>query len=97
MADAWHHRSDAFSSIGSLAGIGGAMLGAPILDPIASLVICVLILKAAYDVAKDAVSKMVDTACDTETEQEIRATILDQQGVRAIDELKTRTLHPKFM
>ncbi len=46
MADAWHHRSDALSSIGSLIGIGGAMLGFPVLDPLASVVICIFILKA---------------------------------------------------
>ena len=46
-ADAWHHRSDAFSSIGSFIGIGMAKLGLPIMDPIASLVICVLILKVS--------------------------------------------------
>ncbi|MEY8393118.1 cation diffusion facilitator family transporter [Lachnospiraceae bacterium 45-W7] len=50
MADAWHHRSDAFSSIGSLIGIGGAMLGFPVLDAIASVVICLFILKVAFDI-----------------------------------------------
>ena len=47
MADAWHHRSDAFSSIGSLIGIAGAMLGFPVLDSVASVVICLFILKVA--------------------------------------------------
>ncbi|MBQ9264094.1 MAG: cation transporter, partial [Clostridia bacterium] len=54
MADAWHHRSDALSSIGALLGIGGARLGFPLLDPIASLVICLMIGKAAYDIFHDA-------------------------------------------
>ena len=49
-ADAWHHRSDAISSIGSFVGIGMAILGFPIMDPIASLVICALILKVAWSV-----------------------------------------------
>ena len=44
MADAWHHRSDAFSSVGSLIGISGAMLGFPVLDSVASVVICLFIL-----------------------------------------------------
>ena len=57
MADAWHHRSDALSSIGSFVGILGARLGLPVLDPVASVVICVFILKAAFDVFRDAVSK----------------------------------------
>lgn len=63
-ADAWHHRSDALSSIGALIGIGGARLGFPVLDPIASVVICLFILKAAIDVFRDAVDKMVDKSCD---------------------------------
>ena len=53
MADAWHHRSDAFSSIGALIGIGGARLGFPIMDSIASLVIFLFIVKAAFDIFKD--------------------------------------------
>ncbi len=57
MADAWHHRSDAFSSVGSLIGIGGAMLGFPVLDAVASVVICLFILKVASDILLDAVKK----------------------------------------
>ena len=56
MADAWHHRSDALSSIGSLAGIAGARMGFPICDPIASVIICVFIIKAAVDIFRDATS-----------------------------------------
>ena len=67
MADAWHHRSDALSSVGALIGIGGAQLGFPVMDSIASLVICIFILKAAYDIFKHAIDKMVDKACDEET------------------------------
>lgn len=63
MADAWHHRSDAFSSIGSLIGIGRAMLGFPVLDSVASIVICIFIIKVAYDISKDALVKMLDTSC----------------------------------
>lgn len=57
MADAWHHRSDAFSSIGALVGIAGARLGFPVMDSVASLVIFVFIIKAAYDIFKDAIDK----------------------------------------
>ena len=69
MADAWHHRSDAFSSIGALIGIAGARLGFPIMDSIASLVIFLFIAKAAFDIFKDAMDKMVDHSCDEETEK----------------------------
>ena len=69
MADAWHHRSDAFSSIGALVGIAGSRLGFPIMDSIASLVIFVFIVKAASDIFKDAIDKMVDHSCDEEQSQ----------------------------
>jgi len=90
MADAWHHRSDALSSVGALIGIGGAMLGYPIFDPAASLVICIFIEKAAYDIFKDAVDKMVDKACDDETENALKQCVLSQEGVLGIDLLRTR-------
>jgi len=90
LADAWHHRSDALSSVGVFIGIGGAMMGWPILDPIASLVICVLILKAAYDIFTDAINKMVDKSCDADTQNELQALAKAQDGVRAVDEIRTR-------
>ena len=71
VADAWHHRSDALSSVGALVGIGGAMLGFPVMDAVASLVIFVFIVKAAYDIFKDAMDKMVDHSCDAKTEKQI--------------------------
>lgn len=90
MADAWHHRSDALSSIGALIGIAGARLGLPIMDPIASLVICVMIVKAAYDIFRDAVDKMVDHSCDEDTENAIRELTLKHEGVEHIDRMMTR-------
>ncbi len=90
MADAWHHRSDALSSIGALIGIAGAKLGLPVLDPIASLVICLMIGKAAYDIFRDAVDKMVDQSCGEETEAAIRELTLRQSGVAGIDLLRSR-------
>ena len=91
MADAWHHRSDAFSSVGALVGIAGARLGLPILDPLASVVICAFIVKAALDIFRDAMNKMVDHSCDEETEAAIRACILAHPDVRSLDSLLTRT------
>ena len=89
-ADAWHHRSDALSSVGSLVGIGGAMLGYPILDPIASVIICVFILKAAFDIFRDAIGKMTDEACDDRMVEAVKALVVRQQGVLALDDIKTR-------
>jgi len=90
LADAWHHRSDALSSIGSLIGIGGAMLGFPLLDPLASVVICLFILKVAADILKDALSKLLDTACGEELEHALRAYIAGQPDVAAIDSFRSR-------
>lgn len=90
MADAWHHRSDALSSIGALIGIAGARMGFPVLDPVASLLICVFIVKASVDIFRDAIDKMVDHSCDEETEKNIRKCVMEQQGVAEIDLLRTR-------
>ena len=90
MADAWHHRSDALSSIGSFAGILGARLGFPVLDPAAGFVICLFILKAAFDIFRDAVGKMTDKAADEKIETKMRDSILSQKSVIGIDLLKTR-------
>ena len=89
-ADAWHHRSDAISSVGSFIGIGLAKLGLPFMDPVASIIICLLILKVAFDISRDAVYKMLDTSCDNAFEQRLRTFIGSQDGVERIDLLRTR-------
>lgn len=96
MADAWHHRSDALSSIGAFIGILGARLGFPILDPAASVIICIFIGKAAYDIFKDSIDKMVDKSCDKETVERMREIIKKQEGVVRIDEIKTRLFGAKM-
>ncbi len=90
MADAWHHRSDALSSVGSLIGIAGARAGFPILDPIASVLISFFILKVAVDIYRDAVSKLTDSACDASFTEQVRSFIASQEGVRRVDVLRTR-------
>ena len=95
-AEAWHHRSDALSSVGALIGIGGAALGFPILEPIASIVICLFIFKVAFDVFKDAVDRMVDHSCDEETEAKIKACAEEIEGVEQIDLLRTRVFGNKI-
>ncbi len=96
MADAWHHRSDALSSIGAFIGIFGARLGFPVLDPIASVVICIFIGKAALDIFKDATDKMVDKSCDEETVKEMRSLMMGETGVKGIDVLRTRMFGAKI-
>lgn len=96
MADAWHHRSDALSSVGALIGIGGAMLGVPVMDPIASLVIFVFIAKAAFDIFKGAMDKMVDRSCDEKTQKQISDCVMEHEAVLGIDLLRTRMFGNKI-
>lgn len=96
MADAWHHRSDALSSVGALVGIGGARMGYPVMDSVASLVIFVFIVKAAYEIFKDAMDKMVDHSCDEETEKQIYDCVMENEHVRGIDLLQTRIFGNKI-
>ncbi|HOP11602.1 MAG TPA: cation diffusion facilitator family transporter [Oscillospiraceae bacterium] len=96
MADAWHHRSDALSSVGSFIGILGARLGLPILDPIASVVIAFFICKAAYDIFRDSVDKMVDKACPQDIVNQLREVIAATEGVNDIDVIHTRMFGSKI-
>lgn len=89
-AEAWHHRSDALSSIGSFAGILGARLGVPVLDPIASVVICLFIFKVAYGIFRESIDRLTDHACGAETVEQMRGTISAVPGVLAVDDIKTR-------
>ena len=95
VSDAVHSASDVFSSIiviigVKLAGIAGARMGYPIADTAASLLICVFIAKASYDIFKDAVGKMVDRSCSRETEQAIHDCAAAIPGVIKVDLLHTR-------
>lgn len=95
-ADAWHHRSDALSSIGALIGIIGAMFGITILDSIASIIIAILIIKTAFDIIKDGIDKMVDTSASKETIEEILNLAKNTEGVKEIDNIKTRLFGSKL-
>lgn len=99
-ADAWHHRSDALSSIGALAGIIGARHGFPILDQIAGIVICIMILIVAIGIFRDAIEKMLDTSCDEAFENDLRefvAQFAREKGQQiAVDLLRTRKFGEKI-
>lgn len=96
LADAWHHRSDAMSSIGSFVGILCSRMGYPIGDPLAGVVICGFILKAAYEVFVDAVRKMTDEACDECVAYDMKELVKAQDGVLRIDMFKTRMFGAKI-
>lgn len=96
MADAWHHRSDAFSSVGALVGIIGSRNGFPIMDSVASLVIFLFIVKAAFDVFRDAIDKMIDHSCDEETEKQLFQCVIKNKNVLGVDMLQTRIFGNKI-
>ena len=96
MADAWHHRSDSLSSIGSFAGILGARMGFPVLDAVASVIICIFIVWAAVSIFIDAVRKLTDEACDQETVDKMLDIIKSQDGVIGVDDIKTRMFGNKI-
>ena len=97
IANAWHHRSDAFSSVGSLLGIAGAIfLGDKfvILDPITGCVISIFILVMAVKMSVPAIKELLDVSLPDEVEQQIVSTAKSIQGVIDLHELKTRREGP---
>ena len=96
MAVAWDHRSDVLASAGAFIGILGARIGLPILDPIASVVICLFILRVAINIFRDALSRMTDTSCDEALEKEICAVALEQRDVLGVDRIRTRLFGDKI-
>ena len=93
MANAWHHRSDALSSIGALLGIGGAIILGDkwtILDPITSCVISVAIIVVAVKMALPSLAELLETSLPEEIEKEIMDIASTVPGVNDIHELKTR-------
>ncbi len=94
-ADAWHHRSDALSSVGALLGIAGARMGFPVCDAAASVVISLFIFVAAYEIFKEALDQMIDKACDDQTEEEMRQLITSLEGVKGVSMLQTRQFGSK--
>ena len=89
-ADAWHHRSDALSSIAAFIGIGGAMLGFKALDPIASIVVALFVAKVGFDILKDSTNELMDYSIDDEQEEQIRKIAEKTEGVINLGELRTR-------
>ena len=96
LADAWHHRSDALSSVGAFVGILGSILGLKFFDTLASIIIALFIIKVAYDIIKDALDKMLDTSCSEEVENRLKELILSNKEVLSIDDLKTRLFGSKM-
>lgn len=94
IADAWHHRTDALSSITALVGIVGAQLGLPFLDPAAGLVVAAMILKVGLELYWQSVEELVDTAPGQEVLERIRRAAEGAPGVIAVNDLKARSHGP---
>lgn len=95
-ADAWHHRSDVFSSIGTFVGILGARMGFKILDPIAGIIVSVFIIKVGIDLYIQSIKGLVDESTDEETIIKIKDLTLGIEGVKNIKNLKTRIFGNKI-
>lgn len=89
-ADAWHHRSDAFSSIAAFIGIGGAMLGFKALDPIASIVVALFVAKVGFDILKDSANELMDYSIEGDREKQIVKITEETEGVINLGEIRTR-------
>lgn len=92
VANAWHHRSDAISSVAALIGIVGAMAGYPIMDPIAAILVSIMIMKVGYNIAFEGLSDLMDTALSEEETRRIETMINSLPGVIQTHNLRTRRI-----
>lgn len=95
VANAWHHRSDAVSSLGTLVGIAGAMfLGERwrILDPIAAIVVSIFIVKSGYDIVKPCISELLEASLPEDKEKEIVNLVTGVPGIDFVHNLRTRRI-----
>jgi len=92
VANAWHHRSDAISSVAALIGVLGAHFGYHIMDPLAGGVVALMILKVGYDILADGLRDLMDTGLSEDQTQEIQKIIDDIPEVIKFHDLRTRTL-----
>jgi hypothetical protein len=91
-ANAWHHRTDAISSVVVLVGVAGTLAGLTYLDAVAAFVVAVMIAGIAWELGFDAVRELVDTGLDAERLAAVREAILRVGGVRDLHMLRTRSM-----
>lgn len=96
IADAHHHRSDAFSSMASLVGIAGSRIGLPFLDPLAALIVAFFIIKIGFNILKDAINELMDSTLDPEKVKEFSDIVNDVNGVINVADIKLRSYGPKL-
>ncbi|SCY05270.1 cation diffusion facilitator family transporter [Alkaliphilus peptidifermentans] len=96
IADAWHHRSDAFSSVATLIGIAGALFGYTFMDPLAGIIVSLLILKTAVTIYIEAIKGLMDTAPDKDIIDAIEGAALNAEGVKSVQDVKVRQYGSKY-
>lgn len=97
IANAMDHRSDAFSSVATFIGIGGAILGYPVMDPIAGGLVALFILKMGYDIIKDAANQIMDKSAEKEKLDKIKEVVMSTQGVRDAHDIRVRQSGPFYL
>lgn len=95
-ADAWHHRSDAISSVGTLIGIAGARMGFKFLDPVAGVIVSLVLIKVGVEFYLKATGQLVDQSADDEVIEQIKEVAASIEGVKEINDLKTRKFGNKI-
>lgn len=91
-ANAWHHRSDAISSLIVVAGIGGSLVGFGYLDSVAAIVVAAMVIKVGFDLGRQALQELIDTGLSAADLETLRRTIHAVSGVRTLHQLRTRRL-----
>ncbi len=95
VANAWHHRSDALSSVAALVGVAGAMMGWLVLDTVAAVAVALMVVWAGGRLGWDALRELVDTALDPDEVEQIEAEIRNTEGVQSVHNLRTRRMGPE--
>lgn len=96
ITDAWHHRSDAFSSLAALIGIGGALLGWTFMDPLAAVVVAIFILKVGWQLVSRAVDELMDAVPDLDLQDRLEEKARKSRDVRGVENLRLRTNGPYY-
>ena len=97
LANAWHHRSDAISSVAALVGIGGAQWGIPLMDPIAGVLVAGLIIKTGIDIGYESIRELTDESVEEEVISELGHILAEIDGVDHFHEMRARRMGPQLL
>ena len=97
LANAWHHRSDAISSVAALFGIAGAQLGIPLMDPIAGMLVAGLIIKTGIDIGYESIRELTDETVEEDVISELGKIMSTIEGVDNFHEMRARRMGPHLL